>query len=453
LNFYDKLKQNRVLLLSVFVITITAFLSTGFAHPDEHYQILELLNLKTNHWTMPSILNWDYTEKIRPWFQTYVYYLIKNILFVDNPFVLSFFIRLFNGLLGIFSAWLILDNFEKNKRDALVLFSLIWFVPFLLVRTNSESLSTSLFFIGAYLYQKKSRFFSGLIWGASFLTRYQMGVVVFCVNIWELYKKRNYKEFVIHSLAISLAIVIGIGIDYWGYDVINLSFWNYFRENILHSRASGFGTSPFYYYFFAPIFKGGILIPLAICYGIFKYHKENRVNFWTVSFWSFFIIHSLIPHKEVRFITFNFLLGTLMALPYLRELWIGKYRKYIKILIVINFLIMVRTSLFPANSYMTLYQYMYENEINRIGVLTDKVERHFGFSMPFYQRAKIETYGVLNLENKSGFYLSTKYYEFEKIIESSKCAPEFKSYPSWIKMFNIGNWLKRSSYFVIWNCN
>ncbi|EQC43419.1 mannosyltransferase [Bacteriovorax sp. Seq25_V] len=454
----ENFKNNKNIFWTAVIIIVTAFFSSGFLHPDEHYQILELLQLKISSWPRPDLLNWDFHEKIRPWFQTYVYYLLTKILFLDDPYIIAFIIRVFNGVLGIVSVRLLLNEFDSKNKNSLLIYFLLWFVPFLFVRTNSESLSTSLFLFGAYFHHRgnkvSNKMISGILFGASFLARYQMGVPVFFVNIWELFKKKNYKEFIVHSIFIGIAIIIGIIVDYWGYGTFNLSFWNYFRENILHSRASGFGTSPFYYYFFMPIFKGGVLIPLVICYGIYRYHREHKLNFWVIAFWSFFIIHSLIPHKEVRFITFNFLIGSLMALPYISELLRGKYSKIFKSLIVLNFLIMIRTSLFPANSYMNLYKYMYDNKIDRIGVYTDQADRHFGFSMPFYQRDLIKTFGVVDAKKlNAGFYLSTKYKEYDDFASNANCVPKFKSYPNWITFFNIGNWLSRSSYFVVWKCD
>ena len=50
------------------------FFSTGFQHFDEHFQILEFVNLKWGGIRGES-LAWEYREKIRPWFQPWLFYL------------------------------------------------------------------------------------------------------------------------------------------------------------------------------------------------------------------------------------------------------------------------------------------------------------------------------------------------------------------------------------------
>src|SRR5210317_356795 len=130
--------------LSLVPFVLAAIFSQGFIHPDEHYQILEFLNLKMSNWTDPSIFNWDFHEKIRPWFQVSIYYSLFKFLPAINPFNMALIIRIFNGLLGWLSIFLVSRLFfDKDSKKKLFFVSMVWFVPFFFVRTNSESLSTS----------------------------------------------------------------------------------------------------------------------------------------------------------------------------------------------------------------------------------------------------------------------------------------------------------------------
>ena len=144
------------ILLSFLPFFICAFFSDGFLHPDEHYQILELLNLKITDIHKDEIFNWDFQLKMRSWFQVFIYYLIAKISFVNNPFTLAFLFRVFNALLG----WLGLYLISLRDVKSVISFasiSWVWFVPFLLVRTSSEAMSTSLFLIGASFFLKDGK--------------------------------------------------------------------------------------------------------------------------------------------------------------------------------------------------------------------------------------------------------------------------------------------------------
>lgn len=444
------------LLLSLIIILVCSFFSAGFLHPDEHYQILELINLKRDGYTDLSIFNWDFNLKIRSWFQPALYYFIlKPFSFLD-PFSQAFVIRLFNGVLGIFAIKKCLETFKiDDELNKTVLFTiLIWFVPFFLVRTSSESLSTSFFLFGSYYFlnhrdKVKGPVLSGLFFAFSFLARYQMGVAILFVNIWSLIKRRDIKSFIIHSFSVLFFIGVGLIIDSWGYGETVFTPYNYFRENILNSKASNFGTAPFWYYILKGLLVGIPPVSILLFFGLYKYFKAYRFDYYAYAFLSFLVVHSLIPHKEVRFLMFNYILAAIVFVAMRSKLSIN--RKLLKFSIVINFIILAKVVFTPISKEVKLYEVVYDEKISRIQVLDKKLPK-FEFTMPFYQRSKIET--VISNEITEKYVLSTKYLQFkERKKELEGCNLIHSSYPSWIIYFNAFKWLNRSSYFMLFNCS
>lgn len=444
----SSLKNNYHLILSFLIIFIASIFSVGFLHPDEHYQILELLNLKLpKTYSDLSLFNWDYNLKIRPWIQVFFYYLfIFPVNFLDG-FSQAFLIRLLNGLIGGYSIYCLCQYYfkENYKKALLALFSL-WFIPLLLVRTNSESLSASLFFLGFLSYKKDKKNIGMLFWGLSFLVRYQMAIMVAPIIIFDLFKRRLEITKAFQMLG-TLLLTLGIGAltDRWGYGTWELAPYNYFYQNLVLDKASNFGTDPFYYYFYKPILKGIPPISLILLWfgGKFWWNKRNEGLFWGIVF--FILIHSLIPHKEVRFLTPVYLLVSVGAIYEISKIKIKKALLYP--VLAINLILLIKVISSPAHSRIALYKFMYKNKIDSIKVPNENPK--FEFTMPFYSKKKIQT--VPDTNSVKGLNLTLKY-DQQKRYASRNCTKVLSQYPNWIIKFNYFNWLKRSSFYVIWDC-
>ena len=93
----------RSLLLLGAVTLVTAWFSNLFYFPDEHYQVLEFMSFKLGG-TPASSLPWEYSARIRPWFQPGLYFLIAKPLIalgVTDMFTISFILRALTGLLSL----------------------------------------------------------------------------------------------------------------------------------------------------------------------------------------------------------------------------------------------------------------------------------------------------------------------------------------------------------------
>jgi phosphatidylinositol glycan class B len=299
----------------VLVYFITAFNSHGFYHADEHYQIIEFAGLKlgTNSTTE---LAWEYEAQIRPALQPTVCFAILkalNFIKITDPYSQAFMLRLLTAIMAL----LIISYFvkqskdqfksEKTKKTYYLLSFLLWFIPLISVRFSSETWSGLLFLLslGIFLNSEtglKKPLLIGVVLGFSFLFRFQTIFLIFGFLFWLLIIKKQLRFILQIGIGFLPVLLIGFLIDSWFYNIWVFTTWNYFYVNIIEGAASGFGVSPWYYYLeklitFPSYFIG---IPLAVAFITLIIKRPKNIYLWCII--PFFVIHSIIPHKEERFL-------------------------------------------------------------------------------------------------------------------------------------------------------
>jgi phosphatidylinositol glycan class B len=180
-------------------------------------------------------------------------------------------------------------------------------------RTSSESFGTVwLFFCLGYMAKtftskRNEGAIQHLVCGAfcalMFYSRLQMGFVYAAIGIWLLVVRRSRPLHLIANVSGFLIIAAACtALDSWLYGDLVLTPFRYFKSNILEGVASNFGVSPWYGYFvefnstFRAITGGLSFISMAAL--IWK--KPKSILAWI--FWAFVIGHSLVAHKEERFL-------------------------------------------------------------------------------------------------------------------------------------------------------
>jgi GPI mannosyltransferase 3 len=146
------MKIKYIYALSIIILVITAFFSTGYYHFDEHYQM-------------------------RPAIQPGIVVLISHIFNatgVKNPFTITLFLRLLSAALAFLGMYLIYKSFSKTilndtlKRWFAILSFLLWFMIYNNVRFSSENWSGSIFLIAYSLLNIKQFPNIGVLLGLSF---------------------------------------------------------------------------------------------------------------------------------------------------------------------------------------------------------------------------------------------------------------------------------------------
>lgn len=308
------LKRSLAILAGVTIIT--AWFSNTFYFPDEHYQVLEFMGYRLGI-TPASELPWEFEARIRPWLQPLLYFLIARPLMalgLTDMFAITFVLRLVTGLfsvaaLAIFArAVLQTIEGEAQERAFARYLPFFGFLPYLFVRTASETLSAAFVAIGLGLAlgAKSPRLLAlaGLMCGLAFEARYQTAMVGLGLFAWLAVVARvraaGLAAFVGGGVA---ALVLGALADRWGYGVFVFPPWDYFQVNIVQGvAAKTFGREPVFAYLYllpAQLFFAITLVLMAAMIAMWLRNPRHLLTWTTLPF---VLLHVAVAHKEARFL-------------------------------------------------------------------------------------------------------------------------------------------------------
>lgn len=476
-----RITYKRLAILGIFFHVLAIILSEGYHRPDEHLGLMRFMTYKLGQFPQVG-LSWEFPAQIRPWLQPGIMVLISKVylgLGFKDPFLWATFLRFVSSALAIYSSFLLVRLAQREFKDELLkivygLIFLTWYFPFFHARPSAENWGMSLFIMGFcywLLKPKYPRFVIGLFLGASFIIRFQMAFAIAPLWFWFIYKKQEKaKGLTLVALGIISTILLNIPLDYWGYGKWTFSAWNYFDYNILRGVASGFGVDPWYYYITKIIAKGIpplsfiFLIPAIWCW---CKRRDHWVTWITLPF---FILHSMVGHKELRF-----LFGVGMLCPHMLGLmledlklkWSGWIKVLAYVMLVINGVALIIASTKPAFTPINMYKRLYSHPQPPTKVITFG---EFRDQLPFYLQHPFEQFQVADseardfehlaetlLQSSEGWFLTDKLKDIELLQSESHCRVEYLGYPQWVfelkKYKFIKKLLEKSKTWGLYHCS
>jgi hypothetical protein len=305
----------RAMLVSLALHACAAHFTLGYAHPDEHFQVLEFGAAKLGVTPVAS-LPWEHAHRLRPYFLPSVFAGIAGSLRrigVSDRFVWIESMRWLAALLGWASHLAIVRSARAWLPSAAARVSLGWafalafYLPYLDARTSSESFSASFFLLGlapilAGASSPRRLALAGLALGAAFEARFQAAFLVAGALGWCVVVGRwRWARLAPLLGGLALAFAIGRQLDRFGYGDGAFTPWNYFRENLLEHKAAAFGVSP--PWGFVPLIID--IVPpfgaLALATIPLAWAKAPRHPLTWASV-PFVLVHCAIGHKEARFL-------------------------------------------------------------------------------------------------------------------------------------------------------
>lgn len=304
-----------IVLISIFYLVV-AYNSSGFIHADEHYQIIEFANYKLGLLSV-SKLAWEFRACARSGLQPlicFVLFKLFGLLGVTDGYRLTFLLR---AVTAIFSIFVITQFVNAHKNNIASSFRpwfiassyLLWFLPYINVRFSSESWSGLFLLLSLIQIQKnidlkfvKHNIILGVLLGLTFLFRYQSVLFIVGILLWfVLIKRIEIKNMLFVMAGLLIVLASGVMIDFWLYSKFTFSVYNYFFVNVIEGVASSFGTSPYYQYVIAILTAPGPFgIVLLFSYLLLWWYDPKNILLWVIT--PFLIGHSIIPHKELRFL-------------------------------------------------------------------------------------------------------------------------------------------------------
>ena len=473
------LRQNKKWLIAGLLIHLIApIFSIGYLHPDEHFQILEFLGAKLGITPLAS-LPWEYAAKMRPWTQPGIYFLmikLCQLIGIEDRFFWTVTIRIFSSLVGycslVYFAFASRQFFTKKwqKKWNVILLMTLWFIPFIHSRISSEAFGGSIFLMAVSFFlqqiEKEKKgiplFISGALFGFSFLIRYQLGFMIAPLLTWAfIYKKIDIKLFVLSVAGIFTASLLGVLIDYWGYGTWTFAPYQYLYQNIFENKAANYGTSPWWEYFRSIHQKAVIPFSTVIILSFLYLWIKDRKHLITWTTFPFFLVHSLIGHKEWRFL-FPLAPFAPYALLYFFERF-EKYHLHIKIprfFYGVSLMIMIISIFRPAHPAYDFFQFTqkYPEKITELRYWSEESPYNL-HQLPqhFYNFHYPNLIQIRNLEPiadgvaKKYWLFTDRYFKYNEVIDSTHCKLEYKNYPDWILKF-AGKYMKRSKMWALFKC-
>ena len=298
---------------------VVAVLAVNPWHPDEHFQILEPAWARAGLASMDQ-LSWEFQDRIRPTLQptlALIALVSMRAVGLTSPFLWALMLKL--GTLALSMAtvvWIALAtsrSLDRPGRRALWLTSLfLWFLPLFHQRFSSENLAGLAFFAALALLGREGSFratWAGVLLGLAFVFRFQMAFAIVPLLIWLAFHRGDREDGAAgwkrtaQVVATAGAIVLlSVAVDSWFYGEWLFTPWAYFRANLLEGEAASFGTSPWYFYAVQVVLWAAPPLGLALALLLVSAVFVRPGSPWVWCSLAFFVGHSLIGHKELRFL-------------------------------------------------------------------------------------------------------------------------------------------------------
>lgn len=297
----------------------------------------------------------------------------------------------------------------------------------------------------------------GLFSGLGFEFRYQLAFALVGIFFWLLRIRRVPLSSLFYMAAgFLLPVVLCILLDSWFYGEFVIAPFNYFKYNILYDVVSSFGVSPWYYYWEQLLVRPSMLIGIILLLStiVLCIYMSNNIIVW--AFLPFILIHTLIPHKEYRFMFPIFNLLPIMMIHGI-QIFEQTFKNNLPKAAVVSILIALGAtnmgglflSVFkPAeNGAVNMAYYISKTYTNNTEMLCFLGNSPYtagnakGLTTRFYKPANIRisefSLGRLHDENHKIIVLPKGAYRERQTIESLGYNLEKESIPAWLETLNF----------------
>ncbi|MEM8566653.1 MAG: glycosyltransferase family 39 protein [Bacteroidota bacterium] len=310
--YYSQNPLKTILLVALLVRLLASFFSKGYAFHDDHFDVIRVAQnwaYGLPHWIESSTP--PKHSMVYPAFNACIIWLMDMFGATDPVFKTTVLriLHAFYSLLVVLFAFKITQIISNNKNAIHVawIVSLLWFMPYLSVKFLAELVCVPPVLYAFYLILKSDKqrgrgiikyLVSGVFFAIAFSIR--MHTVLFAGGLGlALLFEKKWSQSIYFTLGFLAAAFIFIGIP----DILFFEYpfqyvVNYFAYNA--ENANNYTTgSPFKFL----LTTFGFLVPpvsVMLMWGFIKAWNVNRKIFLAVLV--FFIVHSLFPNKQERFI-------------------------------------------------------------------------------------------------------------------------------------------------------
>ena len=485
-------------IVTVFCLSFALHLSAsifseGRTHPDSDYQILEFANFKVGNESNLT-LPWEFFEQIRPALQPALAFVVHESVGNGEPFQTAFFLRLMSAVLGLASSWSLCFYAFRWLTERWAQYSLImltgffWLLPVLNARFASETWAAAFLAISIVLVHRTCEMegqrrigwaiFSGLSLAILFYLRFPVAFAILGLGLWVLFIARpGIRVLSGMMFGVALGLTLNILIDYWFYEEWVITPINYLAANLIEGRAAGYGLDPWWYFiekiFFLLVPPASLFLMLMVVVAWVR--KPKHILTWVSVF--FLVGHSLVGHKETRFlfpIIYPLLIiGIVGAQSLLCQPWANyqhlRNKKIVKYAVfyfcIVNTMALLFTTFAPANQEAVIHKWIYNNSLHHSSKLLTyhKNPYHDGRGMvSFFRSSKAQFLHINSADelnqtvNESDLpvyvFVPSVYAPMDLRTQCISLELEVSALPNWIRQLDFGLWFSDLRIWSIFRC-
>lgn len=296
-----------IMVLALSIRILAAFYSRGYAFHDDHFDVIEI----AQHWLtgIPDWLHEDLPPRHSMFYvgPHYILFYACEYLGISDPGNKMLIVRLLHGLYSILIVYYGYKITEKlsGQRDARLaglMLALMWFMAFMSVRNLVEMVCIPPSLAAFYLILKsqgrpRDFFLAGFLFGLAFVFRYHTILLASGMGLVWL-QQRQYRaiRYCLAGFLLVVTLIQGT-IDYLFFDYPFHSVITYFGFNAQHAYA--YTSGPVYRHLLT---IQGFLVPPVSVFLLMGYIRAARLA--PALWWGgmiFFVLHSLFPNKQERF--------------------------------------------------------------------------------------------------------------------------------------------------------
>jgi len=304
-----------LLVAAVLRVTIV-FTDDGIYWPDEIYQSLEPAHRLVFGY---GLIAWEFVQGARSWAMPGMIagvFALADAIGLHAPAQYLGLTRLLFAAMAIGCAWgvralaLALGATQWAAVLAASAYGLCSLTLYFSHRAMSENASALTVVLGLWLLVANAsrwrQLLGASLLGASVLLRLQCGLFCVVTLLWQLARRRYRVAAQTLAVFVGWAAILG-WLDHLTWAQAPDARWGgwfhsalkYLDFNLVQGRAAAWGVSPWPYYL--QTLRGAMPL-LAPVIGLLALLAWRRATFVFVAALAFLVLHSMIPHKELRFV-------------------------------------------------------------------------------------------------------------------------------------------------------
>lgn len=295
---------------------VNVFLVRTYFVPDELFQSVEVA-----YWAVygTGYLSWEWMASLRSVLHPFIIsilYFLGHICAIDSNLFIIQTPRLLHALLFAFSDYCYYKFAKRiisptGAKYALLSYLSCWFVWYCAPRTLSNTLETVLTLFALQWYPLSKTDLKQSCWpymSLGFLTvliRPTAVLIWIPFGMWHLWRSDSSIELLFRTcLSSCLPVLFLVTIlDSVAYGKLTFTAWNFIRFNVLEGGSSHFGSHPWHWFISQGLPAVLTIHLIPIFWGMLIAVRKRSIPFVFFYVPALYItIHSLIAHKEHRFL-------------------------------------------------------------------------------------------------------------------------------------------------------